>query len=168
MATILKYLGKGQWAEINESEITPEDKLQKAKQVKLTDKEKLNLFFEALTKDIIKSGYRTTKISSILKAFGITKRSSKNVLQITEELKRQGYYTLPEYSNELKLDSTIRIYNYPVRQLGDLFTSEKALEDFVDKHHCYKQLFVSIVLREARIGLTLKGSQKMMTLLYWS
>jgi hypothetical protein len=148
MATILKYVGKGQWKEIEEKDILPTDRIQKAKKSKPTSEDKIDMFLESVSKDIIKSGYRTTKVTTLLKGFGFSKRSSKNVTQIKDELKDRGYYTLPEYSNELKLESTIRIYNYPVRQLGELFASEKNLEDYVHKHHHYKKLKIKTVVRQ--------------------
>ena len=101
-----------------------------------------------MIKDIEKSGYRTIKVSSLLDNFSIGKRSSKNAEYIKEQLKLKGLYTLPEYSNGLKLDSTLRIYNYPVRQLGNLFKSERELEDYVDKNELYKQLKIKTVIRQ--------------------
>lgn len=148
MATVLKYIGKGEWIEIDDKEILATDKTKSLKKKKLSEIEKKELFFEKLIKDIEKSGYRTTKINTVLKGFGYNKRSSKNVDIIKEEFKNHGLYTLPEYSNELKLESTIRISTYPVRQLGELFASEKELEDFVYNQKLYKKLKIKSVQRQ--------------------
>lgn len=148
MASVLKYIGKGQWQKVDEKEIIPADKTKKINKKKLSEKEKIELFFEGLLKDVEKSGFRSTKINTILKGFGYGKRSAKNAEAIKEELKRHGLFTLPEYSNQLKLESTIRISTYPVRQLGELFGKEKDLEDFVEKNELYKKLKIKSVIRQ--------------------
>lgn len=148
MAEVLKYIGKGQWISIDEKDILPTDKIIKKDKIKLSKNDRIDLFFENLAKDIKQNGYRTIKISTLLKNFEISKRSSKNTETIKDELKLRGYYTLPEYSTQLKLESTIKIYTYPVRQLGDLFTKEKELEDYVDKNELYKNLNINTVIRQ--------------------
>lgn len=148
MAKVLKYIGKGQWMNVDENEILPTDKIQKIKKAKLSKLERLDSFFETVKKDILSNGYRSIKVSTFLKNFSIEKRTAKNLDNIKLELKVRGLYTLPEYSQELKLDSTLRIYNYPVRQLGDLFDSEKHLEDYVDKLEHYKSLGIKSVIRQ--------------------
>lgn len=165
MAKVLKYIGKGQWMSIDEKDVLPSDKTMYAQKKKLNKSEKIDYFFENLSKDITQSGYRSIKVSTFLKSFGIEKRSSKNTENIKNELRSRGFYTLPEYSGELKLDSTIRIYNYPVRQLGDLFPNEKALEDYVAKYESYKSLNVETVERQhspkgSKDKLDFKGDEK--------
>lgn len=148
MAEVLKYVGKGQWIRVDEKQLLETDKVAKIQKKKLSSEEKKDVFFKEIEKDILKNGYRSIKISTFLKNFYITKRSSKNTDLIKEELKEKGLYTLPEYSIDLKLESTLRIYNYPVRQLGDLFVNEKALEDYVDKNELYKSLNIKTVIRQ--------------------
>ena len=145
---VLKYVGKGSWEEIDEKEVLSSDKIQQAKRTKHTPTSRLELFFETLIKSIEKNGYRTIKVTSLLENFSISKRSTKNVVLIKEQLQEKGLYTLPEYSNELKLESTLRIYNYPVRQLGNLFAKEKYLEDYVAKNKLFKKLNIDTVLRQ--------------------
>lgn len=148
MADVLKYVGKGQWITIDEKQVIETDKIATILKKKQTKEERQDNFFIEISKDISKNGYRSIKVSTFLKHFEIAKRSSKNTETIKNELKNKGLYTLPEYSIELKLESTIRIYNYPVRQLGDLFTNEKALEDYVDKNKLYKDLKIKTVIRQ--------------------
>jgi hypothetical protein len=148
MAKVLKYIGKGQWLEVDQNEVGKKDKIVKANKAKLSKDEKLKLFFEILKIDIQKNGYRSIKISTFIKNFDIIKRSQKNVENIKEHLRNNGLYTMPEFSSELKLESTIRIYNYPVRQLGELFSSEKDLENYVDKNSLYKLLDIKSVVRQ--------------------
>ena len=148
MAKVLKYIGKGQWFEIDAKEVSENDKTVKVKKVKLSKDEKIKLFFENINKDIQKNGYRSIKVSTFLKNFDISKRTQKNIENVKEVLKSYGLYTMPEFSSEIKLESTIRIYNYPVRQLGELFRSEKDLENYVDKNSLYKSLDIKSVIRQ--------------------
>lgn len=145
---VLKYVGKGVWEEIDEEQVLSTDKIRKQTKTRQTPASRLEQFFENINNDIQKSGYRTIKVSSLLDNFSIGKRSTKNVQTIKTQLKDRGFYTLPEYSNELKLDSTIRLYNYPVRQLGNLFPTERTLEDYVDTNKLYKQLNIKTVSRQ--------------------
>lgn len=103
---VLKYVGKGRWQEIDEQVVLSTDKIKQASRTKHTPASRLELFFERLIKSIEENGYRTIKVSSLLDNFSISKRSSKNVVTIKEQLQSKGLYTLPEYSNELKLEST--------------------------------------------------------------
>jgi hypothetical protein len=140
MAQVLKYIGRGEWLSVDESEVTPNDRILEEKKiaktiVKPTKEEKSTNFFEMVKKDIRKNGYRSIKVSTFLKNFQILKRTTKNIEFVKTELKNQGLYTLPEFSQELRLESTLRIYNYPVRQLGELFNSEKDLETYVEKNN---------------------------------
>lgn len=145
---VLKYVGKGLWEQIEESAVLKTDKIAPSKKVKSTSASRLEIFFEKVNSSIGDNGYRTIKVSSLLENFSINKRSSKNVQTIKEEFKARGLYTLPEYSNELKLESSIRIYNYPVRQLGNLFSKEIDLEKYVEKNSLYKQLNINTVVRQ--------------------
>lgn len=153
MTNFLKYMGKGLWMPINKSDITASDKVRNDKKkvrsrTKSTIEDIKTIFFEQLNKDIQKNGYRSIKVSTFLQHFGIQKRSVKNVIAIRTELSSQGLYSLPEFSVELKLDSTIRIYNYPVRQLGDLFQRERDLENYVEQNQLYKDFNIQSVIRQ--------------------
>ena len=145
---VLKYVGKGRWEEIDEQEVVSTDKIKQATRIRHSPSSRLEVFFENVLNGIEENGYRTIKMTSLLDSFSIGKRSTKNVVTIKKELQARGLYTLPEYSNELKLESTIRIYNYPVRQLGDLFEEEEDLEEYVDENMLYKQLNIKTVLRQ--------------------
>lgn len=145
---VLKYVGKGLWEEIDEKDVLTTDRIEQAKRTKHTPTSRLESFFESLIKGIEDNGYKTIKVSSLLQSFSVNKRSTKNVVTIKEQLLAKGLYTLPEYSNELKLESTLRIYNYPVRQLGNLFSKEEDLEKYVEKNSLYKQLNIKTVIRQ--------------------
>lgn len=115
---------------------------------KKTRQEKLDSFFESLQKEIFKNGTKSIKVKILVNNFGYAKRSMQNVLKINEELKHRGLYAQPEYSIDLKFESTLKISSFPVKQLGDLFDSEKELEEFVEKKKLYKKLGISSVLRQ--------------------
>ena len=153
MAQVLKYIGRGEWLSVDESEVTANDRILEEKKiaktrVKPTKEEKSINFFDMVKKDIQKNGYRSIKVSTFLKNFEILKRTTKNIDLVKTELKNQGLYALPEFSKELRLESTLRIYNYPVRQLGELFKSEKDLETYVEKNLLYKNLNIQSVIRQ--------------------
>ena len=63
MAQLLKYMGKGEWREIDSSEVTALDKVRFAnesptKRIKSSKEDKILTFFESVRKDIQKNGYR--------------------------------------------------------------------------------------------------------------
>ena len=115
---------------------------------KKTRQDKLDSFFESLQKEIFKNGTKSIKVKTLVNNFGYAKRSMQNVLKINEELKHRGLYAQPEYSIDLKFESTLKISSFPVKQLGDLFDSEKELEEFVEKKKLYKKLGISSVQRQ--------------------
>ena len=165
MAKILKYVGKGEWIEINENEIAPSDRTQKSLKKRLSEKEKIERFFNEVNNEIINNGYKSIKVSTLLDKFGIKRRTPNNVNLITEKLKENGLHSMPEFSKELKIDDTIRLYNYPVKQLGELFSSEKSLENYIYSNSLYKKLNIESVIRQhspkgTKDRLDFKGSGK--------
>ncbi len=145
---VLKNVGKDKWEEVDKNIIVDSREVLKPVRKKRSPEIRLEQFFESLKISIEKNGYRTIKVSALLNNFSIKKRSVKNLQRIKDLLKIQGLYTLPVYSNELKWDSSLRLYNYPVIQLGDLFTKEKELENYVDKKKLYKKLNIKTVVRQ--------------------
>jgi len=146
MAKILTKQGKGKWTEVQEPELKIV-KRKKRRKTKCAD-ESFQIFFDKIHTDIIKNGYRSQKISSMLKYLGIQKRSINNEIRIREEFAERGFFAHPEYKNQLKFDSNIRIYNYCVTQLGDLFENENALENYVFDNALYKKLGIDEVERQ--------------------
>lgn len=116
--------------------------------IKKTQQEKLESFFDSLNKEIVKNGSKSIKVKTLVKNFGYSKRSIQNIMKINDELKSRGLFAQPEYSMDLKFESILRISSYPVKQLGDLFSSEKQLEDFFDTKKLYKKLDIKSVERQ--------------------
>lgn len=83
-----------------------------------------------------------------MRKLSIGKRSDKSVSKFKSELKLHGLYTLPIFSKELPLNSIIRLYSFPVLQLGELFDEEKELEDYIEKNKLYIKLNIETVNRQ--------------------
>ena len=113
-----------------------------------TQLEKLEVFFENLNKEIVKNGCKSIKIKTLVNNFGFTKRSVQNVTKINDELRLRGLFAQPQYSIDLKFESAVRISSFPVKQLGDLFSSEKELEDFFEAKKLYNKLDIKSVERQ--------------------
>jgi hypothetical protein len=86
------------------------------------------------------SGYCSIKLSSLFHRFGYQKRGPSNVEAINQYFKELGLYAYPQINMKLSWDRQIRIYDFPVAALGDLFKSENMLEEFIIFSHEYQQL----------------------------
>ena len=109
-------------------------------------------------------GYKNITVSSLLARFGYQKRSSVNLAHITNTLAQEGLTVHPPISMALKLSQTIRIYTFPVEQLGDLFEDpetgtlstavnkqhERALEEYIERHQLFSHLGLSEPNRQYR------------------
>lgn len=106
-------------------------------------------------------GYKVVSVSNLLNSFGFQKRSSSNVELITVMLAEDNLTVHPQLSLNLKSADCLRIYGFPVAQLGDLFESEEGeptkgarqrreqeLEDFIDKHDLFHKLGLKKVMRQ--------------------
>ena len=106
-------------------------------------------------------GYKAISVTNLLNYFGFQKRSSSNVELITVMLAEHNLTVHPHLSLGLKPSDCLRIYGFPVAQLGDLFESEeevktqgarqqreRELEDFIDKHDLFHKLGLKKVERQ--------------------
>ncbi|MBC7898472.1 MAG: DUF91 domain-containing protein [Saprospiraceae bacterium] len=150
MPKVLKLSNGGIWVYFDGNGTLPENQITPTLQTRHTKESRIELFLETLKLEIEKFGQKTLKVSTLMERFSIGKRSSKNLITIKEKLASEGLYTQPEYSNELRIGSTLRIPTYPVRQPGELFAKEKDLEDFVAKNELYTKLNISSVERQHR------------------
>jgi hypothetical protein len=98
-------------------------------------------------------GYKNITVTVLLARFGYLKRSETNLKLITAVLAEHGLTVHPALSMSLKLSQTIRIYSFPVEQLGDLFEDpetaptaairqqrERALEEYIERHNLFVHL----------------------------
>jgi hypothetical protein len=98
-------------------------------------------------------GYKNITVTMLLARFGYRKRSEANLKFITASLAAHDLTVHPMLSMSLKLSQTVRIYSFPVEQLGDLFEDpaaaptvamrqqrERALEEYIERHNLFAQL----------------------------
>jgi hypothetical protein len=148
MLKILRKLGKELWKEDIKTEEVLKVKAKRRKTSRKSREELADCFLHSIQSEIAKSGYRSIRVSTLMKRLGIAKRSDKSVAILREQLRIHGLYALPEFSMSLSLNEVIRIYNFPVTQKGELFRSERELETFVDQHRLYEKLGISHVDRQ--------------------
>ena len=75
---------------------------------------------------ILVSGYKVVTVTNLLRSFGYQKRSEANMQLLTAWLADEHLTIHPRLSLQLKLSYSLRVYGFPVAQLGDLFESEDA------------------------------------------
>lgn len=148
MLKILENIGKGLWKEDKKVEKIIKAKAKRKKKSKTSQAELTDRFFKAVLSDIEKNGYRTIKVTTLMKKLAIGKRTDNSVNQFRKELKIQGLYSLPIFSKELPLNSLIKLYSFPVLQLGELFNTEIELENYIEEKELYKNLNIERVARQ--------------------
>tara|TARA_B100002049_G_scaffold63320_1_gene45667 strand:+ start:1865 stop:2632 length:768 start_codon:yes stop_codon:yes gene_type:complete len=147
MLKILEKIGKNIYKEDHsvKKKAKPKRKRRKAKKNK---KELSDKFFQSIIAEIERNGSRTIRVTTMMKKLGIGKRSDNSVNFFRRELKEHGLYSLPIFSKELPLNSLVKLYSFPVKQLGDLFKKEVELENYIDTKELYKQLEIETVDRQ--------------------
>lgn len=106
-------------------------------------------------------GYRSITVANLLARFGYQKRSEANMKFITESLAEHHLTVHPRLSLDLKLSQSIRIYGFPVVQLGDLFEDpetaptaairkqrERELEAYIERHDMFHELGLKLGCRQ--------------------
>ena len=114
-----------------------------------------------IKKAVRDSGYRVVSVQNLLRSFGYQKRSEANVRQITEWLAAQNLTVHPKLSLQLKPSQCLRVYGFPVAQLGDLFETDEAkpakgvrkqrereLEEFIHANDLFQQLGLTLQERQ--------------------
>lgn len=91
------------------------------------------------------SGYKLISVAALFKAFGFRKRSSANISAVLRTLRSTGLYVYPPIHMETNWKEVVRIYGFPVEQLGDLFESESELENYVHNHKLFRSFGVDSV-----------------------
>lgn len=163
MLKIFRNIGNKIWKKDKQLKKTITKKRKRKKN--LNKAELTKEFFNALHKEVEKNGYRSIKISTIMKKTGIGKRTNTTVEKLLENFKKEGLFTQPKFSKDLPLKEVIKIYSFPVLQLGELFEKEKQLEDYIDQKELYRELNIDTVERQftpnhSRDRLDFKGENK--------
>ena len=151
MKPFLKYFGKGIWMPADKSDIKPADITLRVNAPKKRSKKQSvdqEAIFHELKQAIAKNGYKSIKLSGLLKRFAFQRKTAQRINMMNTLLAEHGLYALPSLSVEMNSDANIQIYNYPVHQLSELFETEKELEDFVFQSKAYVQLGINSVIRQ--------------------
>lgn len=107
-------------------------------------KDRAHRFVEEAKK--MANDYKSLKLYSLYHQFGYKRRGGRNTEFINEMLIRNNLYCYPALTDSLHWKKTdLRIYRFPVQQLGDLFDDEDLLEKFIYKNKCLRQLGIVIV-----------------------
>lgn len=89
------------------------------------------------------SGYCSMKVSSFFHKFGHKKRGPANIETINQVLNEAGLFAFPKIDLSLRWDRLLRIYDFPVESLGDLFKNENQLEEYIIRKEAYKQFGIA-------------------------
>lgn len=151
MKDFLQYLGKGLWVPANQADIRPDVKTIRVPASKKRANNRptpQDDIFPEMEQAIERNGYRSIKLAMLLKRFGFQRKSAQRIDAINTTLRERGLYALPAITADMDTDANLKIYNYPVQQLGDVFDTEKDLEDFVFRSEAYTQLGIDAVTRQ--------------------
>lgn len=96
------------------------------------------------------SGYCSMKVSSFFHKLGHKKRGPAIIDTINQALKETGLFAFPKIDLSLRWDRVIRIYDFPVESLGDIFKNENQLEEYVMRTEAYKQFGIVKVEKQYR------------------
>jgi hypothetical protein len=165
MLKILENIGKGLWKENKKTGKKIKAKVKPKRKVRKNKKELSEKFFKSILSEIEKNGSRTIRVTTMMKKLGIGKRTDNSVKQFRSELKEHGLYSLPIFSKELPLNGLLKLYSFPLLQLGELFKKERELENYIEKNELYKKLNIETVDRQyspnkTRDRLDFKGTGK--------
>lgn len=138
-----KYLGKGLYQEVQENELEnlSQEDINQLKEMPSTrnSREPKDVLLE-IKKTIYKSGYKITTVINLVNMLGNKKRSPQIVDAIQAKFIENGLFIFPKLSMELKSDEILRIYDFPVESLGDLFEEEEKLEDYLHINNHFNKL----------------------------
>jgi hypothetical protein len=99
---------------------------------------------QQLKDSVIQNGYHSLKVKSLFNLFGYLRKGPSNIQKVNTWLKENGLYALPKISDTIKSGTNIKIYNFPVEQLGELFDKEQIMEDKFFKHRWFEKLNLQI------------------------
>ena len=105
---------------------------------------------QQLLDSVEQNGYHSIMIKSLFRMFGHQQRGSANIKKINQWLEENGLYAYPEIDLKIKWEKAIKIYKFPVQQLGNLFKSELEMEDLFVEHEWHKKLGLQINFKTDR------------------
>jgi len=134
-----------------EKPVTIKDNKPKKVKKKITPEQEIHTL-EQLKLDIISNGYYSMKISSLFGLFNYQKRSSVNIDKVLNRLEDAGLFAAKRVVVDRAWGERIKIYNFPVDQLGHLFKSENEMEKAFAENQWYRQLDLMIKTKPEKPG----------------
>lgn len=83
-----------------------------------------------------------------MKNLDYSKRSEKNIKEIVSYFQQENLFIFPEITLSIDFQSNVKISKFPVICKGEIFLSEKTLEDFVYNTQAYKKLRINEVEKQ--------------------
>ena len=123
-------------------ETTPKRKI---KTVSKIPEEKILLDLNAAIKT---SGCKNLSVGGLFRSFGYRKRGPKNLCEINNFLSNNKLYCYPPLTMELTWNTKIGIYQFPVKQKGELFTNERELQKFIFDNEILSQINLTNIRAE--------------------
>lgn len=103
---------------------------------------------KSVWKEVENNGTKSIKVSTLMKKLGVSKRSERTVAMVNDAFSESGLYIQPELSLDTSWNELLRIKDSPERPLGDLFSDERRLENYIAKHELFKKLGIETVDRQ--------------------
>lgn len=150
MLKILKQLTKGVWKEDSQLKESVKKKPRKKKISTKSIEELLEVLMKSLKKEVNEYGSKNITIAKLFNRIGVKKRSLNSVQLLNQALWEHGFHVFPEINLHSDWKTAITVSQYPVRVLGDLFNSERQLEDYIDERQLYGKLGINSVKRQHR------------------
>ena len=94
------------------------------------------------------NGYKSTKVCYLVRDFGYKKRSDRNVVEINSVIEESGLHCFPALKLETSWKTNIKLFEFPVKQEGDLFTKELELQKYLFEQNAFTAIGVPSVKRE--------------------
>ncbi len=127
---------------------TGKNKTKPKRKIKLVSKIPEDKILSDLNSAIKTSGCKTLTVGGLFRSFGHRKRGPKNLVEINNFISNNKLYSYPSLTMDLKWNSKIEIYKFPVKQQGDLFKNERELQKFMVDNESLLQLNLTNVIPE--------------------
>lgn len=100
-------------------------------------------------KDAIgRGGYKSIKLCYLMRDFGYKKRGSSNIEKINHLLDQHKLFCYPPIKMKTDWKENLRIYEFPVKEEGDIHDNEVALQKYMNEKHLFSSIGVTSVIRE--------------------
>lgn len=114
----------------------------------LKPNDKYKKAIKSIQRSIKTNGYRSIEVRRLLQLFGYKKRGVANLDRINQIFSENLLYCYPVLSLDLNFNERVKIYNFPVECRGDLFESEKQLQEYIKETKALERLSLSSIVPE--------------------